>query len=69
MGLSPVWQGGGQGVEESSKKEKTHGLMDMDNSIVNTGGGAIRRVDGNGKENKKLKKLIWKSKTKDYSIY
>ena len=39
------WQGGHQGVEGLSKKEK--GLMDMDNNVVISG--EIWEINGNGK--------------------
>ena len=41
------WRGRG-GVEGLGKKEK--GRMDTDNSVVIAGGGAIRRLNGNGKK-------------------
>ena len=50
--------GGRLGVEGWSKREK--GRMDMDSSGDCRGEGSTRRLNGNGKYNKKLKKNIFK---------
>ena len=44
---------GGLGMEGSSKKEK--GLMDMDKSVVISGGRGLRGLNGNGKNIIKIK--------------